>query len=182
MLKIILALALATVVQTRTCLAQQREQVVYAAEFKPPALYRQWYAEAERCVGKRGNYSKLVFAHTPAPWNQHVNSDTPGKVSQTYGMWHNIEGSRDSLALIVLTDLDWDNPWYVKHEMIHDILWRNGWRSPPGSADLPDSTNIRNAHPVPPYQKCAPTYIDEIREKWIQQKLAESPFKATYRP
>lgn len=185
-MKSILLAVLSVVTLSLPCAAQDSSvvssQAVYAAGFEPPAQYREWYKDTEKCMGQKGDFDKIIFAATPGPWNQHVQSDAPGKVTATYGMWHNLSGDT---ALVVLNTEDWDNQKYVQHEFIHDILWRNGWRIKDGSPDVPDSVNIRRAHPAPPYEKCAPTYIEDLR-KWKQQhdqqQQASNPWKRVYRP
>lgn len=148
---------------------------VYATEFRPPEEYRVWYREAERCAGFRGNYHKVIFAVTEKPWK--TGYDSLSKTAlYTYGQWTSAE---HGYGLIVLNADDWRNEFYVKHEMLHDILWRNGWKNPSTPTNLADTVDIRSRHPVPPYERCAPTYIEDARKMDVEQR---SVVKQVYRP
>jgi hypothetical protein len=156
-----------------TCAAQQppvTEPVpVYATEFHPPDEYRQWYHQAEQCAHARGDYRKIIFAVTPKPWRV--------PTGWTFGQWTNLADGR---GLIILNADDWRNEFYVKHEMLHDILYRNGWHNPVEVAqNLSDTTDIRSRHPTPPFEKCAPTYIEQMR---ALERQKEVPWKQIYLP
>jgi hypothetical protein len=157
------------------CVAQiQQQNVVYAAEFTPPVEYRQWYHKMEVCTGMRGDYAKIIWAVSPHAWI--TANSWNGKRGWTYGQWTSASGGR---ALIVLNADDWKFESYVTHEMLHDILWRNGFRLPSGKNSDMDSVNIRRAHPAPPFEKCAPTYIEQMRA--IEAARA-NPYKQVYQP
>lgn len=181
MLKTILFVFLA-VVGWRDCAWSQtkttsgKNQVVYAQQFDPPIQYRYWYKQAEKCVGKHGDYSKIIWTMAKHPWN----NDSAGN-PHTYGLF---APSADSLHGVILLNVeDAANKLYVMHEEIHDILWRNGWHSPEDLAGVHDSVNVRRQHPVPPYEKCAPTYIQPMREWWQkEQARLNNPWKLTYKP
>lgn len=167
-----------------------RQNVLYVQRFNAPVEYRQWYAQVEKCVGLAGAFDSISWLATPKPWNMHVASDSK-PLSATYGMWSaqpdSVTQPDGSIAVrvvgranIVLTQVDWENPFYVKHEMLHDILGRHGFNAPPGLTNVPDSVNVRRAHPAPPYEKCAPTYIGQMRAMWqVQQR---GPWVQVYTP
>lgn len=177
MLRLIFFIILATL-GWRDCVwsqekpATNRNQVVFASQFVPPVEYREWYHQAERCVGKRGNFSKIIWTVTRKPWNY----DSLGR-ALTYGLF---APSTDGIhGVILLNATDWENKWYVMHEEIHDILWRNGWVTPGLVAGVHDSVNIRNQHPLPYYERCTKTYIEDLRKKWAAD---QSPYRTAYKP
>jgi hypothetical protein len=138
---------------------------VYATEFRPPAEYKQWYRDVEKCTGMKGAYHRVMWAVTEHPWQTGVFWN--GKPRYTYGQWTGM--SDGSTGLILVTAVDWRNEFYVKHEILHDILWRNGFRAPDVDSTASDTTRIRASHPAPPYEKCAPTYIDQMRRlEWLK--------------
>lgn len=158
--------------------AQTIEQptAVWANEFVPPHEYREWYSKMERCVGVRGSFESIVWAVTEKPWRTGIDTTT-GRALYTYGQWTSADSGR---ALILLQQQDWRNESYVEHEMLHDILWRSGWKMPVGDLpNVPDTVNIRVRHPAPPYERCAPTYIEQMR---LLEQQRHSPWKQVYRP
>ena len=175
LLKVFVCLAL-LLTQARTCLHAQDAGVLYATSFHPPAQYRQWYRQAESCAGLKGDWSKIIWTVVPAPWKVWITDST---YATTHGSWGRVEGDKDGKAIILLNAEDWSIESYVKHEMLHDILWRNG-KQPivPLVEGISDSTRIRKLHPVPPFERCAPTYMKQMKE-WEAQKNA---IKDVYRP
>jgi hypothetical protein len=184
MFKLLIVAAL-LLMQTQTCFAQEavaqdRQQVVYANQFAPPLVYRQWYAEVEKCMKQQGDFDKILWTVTDSAWNQHTSVDTIGATRATFGLWHGLDKGR---ALIILNKQDWRNEFYVKHEMVHDLLWRSGWQMPSdGKVGVADSVNVRAAHPAPPYEKCAPTYVWQMRKLWSEQQGTTKQVSNPYRP
>ena len=175
--KVLLCLAVA-LTQARTCLhAQQAPNadsvplIIYAQVFTPPAEYRRWYKEVEKCAKLKGNFDQIMWTVTPQPWK--VNGYT------TYGSW--MSRGDTVKALILLNQQDWANEFFVKHEMLHDVLGKNG-KQPYADLDstVHDTVNIRRRHPVPPFEKCAPTYIWQMWE--MDRAKHENPWKTVYRP
>jgi hypothetical protein len=110
--------------------------VLYTTGFRPPAEYPRWYEAMERCSGRRGHYAALEWYVVPTPW--------PGANGLTHGLW--------SPHRIIVSAVGWRDSALVSHEALHDILWVSGYRPPKG-----DSSH-RAAHPVPPFNRCAPEY------------------------
>jgi hypothetical protein len=139
---------------------------VYASQFHPPAEYRQWYKEAEKCSGLKGDYTKVIWTVTEKAWRTGTYKLT-GNPRYTYGQWHGLSDGRTGLILVNATD--WRSEYYVKHEILHDLMWRNGWDAPEPDSTMADSTVVRLRHPVGPYEKCAPTYIEDMRRlEWLK--------------
>jgi hypothetical protein len=119
--------------------AQHGAVFVMAVEH-PPAIWERIYHEVETCVGKKGKYKDVRWFVTAEPW-------TDAEGNKTYGMWRMSGGK----ALIVVAHAD---TAVVRHEVLHDILWRNGFRPFRMAGD--NSTNPE--HPMPPFGKCAERY------------------------
>lgn len=180
MLKVFLCLAF-LLTQARTCLHAQAAEnvdstplVIYATEFKAPNEYRKWYREVEKCARAKGDFERIMWTVVEKPWSK--NGYT------TYGSWLPLDTLHmtTTKAVILLNSGDWRNEFYVKHEMLHDVLGRNGMQPfTPLDPLVHDSVNIRRRHPAPPYEKCAPTYIWQMRE---MEKAKLSPWKEVYVP
>jgi hypothetical protein len=110
---------------------------VYVEEVTPPAAWEAIYHEVETCVGmEKGKYDAIRWFVTPEPWGEGS--------GRTYGLWH-VAGGRPSIIIAA-----WDTA-VVRHEALHDILWRNGFkpfRIPADSSNNPE-------HPMPPFGTCA---------------------------
>lgn len=121
-------------------------------EFSPPANYRDWYGEAEKCVGMKGDYDKVHWFVNPTPWGH-----------TTFAQFYVY---RDSLGFprqeeITISVGLWLDSMIVIHESIHDILWRNGWSAP----STKGVSLSQLEHPSPPFGKCAPANYP-----WPQRK------------
>jgi hypothetical protein len=149
---------------------------IYASQFHPPAEYRQWYKEAERCSGLRGDYTKVIWTVTEKAWQTGVYKAS-GNPRYTYGQWTGMSDGKTGLIIVNATD--WRSEFYIKHEILHDLMWRNGWIAQDVDSTMADSVAIRLRHPTPPFEKCAPTYIDDMRRlEWLKQGHT----KTVYRP
>ncbi|MGH7557202.1 MAG: hypothetical protein ACREMD_05405 [Gemmatimonadota bacterium] len=81
-----------------------------SVRFDPPAIYRQWYREAEECRGLGGDYGLLRFYLVPNS-GTHMELGILGAI----GLW------APPHRIYVLEDHDLDEPM-IKHEMLHDLL------------------------------------------------------------
>lgn len=89
--------------------AVRRVPVLYVNQIKPLANYERWYKWAEACTGLKGNYKKVRWYVTPAPWNDGQHGGL-----LTYGMWQ--RGNRITLNLPEVND-----SVLVIHEVLHDL-------------------------------------------------------------
>lgn len=160
--------------QTRTCSAQS----VYVQDILPPQEWRQYYYQMEKCTGLKGDFSKIRWQVTPKPWSDHTSADVGMDSSMTFGMWMHVVGAGDSTK-IILNATDAHIESYIKHEELHDILWRNGWEGPDAIAGAPDSVNVMLQHPNPPFGVCAPIYMSDMRKLEAQKQV---PWKEVYQP
>jgi hypothetical protein len=92
--------------------------VIFVSDLTAPPEYARWYAAMERCLGMKGDYAKVQWYSTPAPW-----SDGRHGNRLTYGLWRaphkivlNAPGVLDSML--------------VSHEVVHDIVGTHGLQSP----------------------------------------------------
>lgn len=75
-----------------------------------PAIYRQWYREAENCRGLGGYYSLVRFYVVP-----HAGNQTELGIRGAIGRW------APPHRIYLLEAYVLDEPT-IKHEMLHDIL------------------------------------------------------------
>jgi hypothetical protein len=110
-----------------------------ATVLRPPSYYAQWYASMEQCSGLRADYRGLTWAVRDS--TVHMSDGL-----NEYGAYD----TRQRLIWVVATPQRPLDSVIVTHEMLHDLLWQNGWRPSrphPTYADL---------HPSPPFGTCAP--------------------------
>jgi hypothetical protein len=103
----------------------------------PPELWRRIYAEVEKCAGVKGKFKAVKWYVTAQPWVDSTNG-------KTYGLWR-ISNGRPSIIVAH------GDTAVVRHEALHDILWRSGFR--PFRMVGDNSTNPE--HPMPPFGHCA---------------------------
>jgi hypothetical protein len=124
--------------------------------FIPPYEYREWYREMETCVGMQGNFSKISWTVVPHPWNG--NDTLPYTHGQTTVRFDSTQKLFNQRTTILVNGDEWRERALVTHEMLHDILLRNGWK--PSQEALQkaktQTDTIVALHPVPPYLFCAP--------------------------
>lgn len=103
---------------------------------EPYAIYHEWLAEVVACAGVTGKLSAIEI------WG------VPARAFNLYGqgLFSGYYDARPNPDRVYLVDWDLENEGLVKHEMLHAVADRDG------------------AHPVPPYDYCAPGYI--IVEPW----------------
>lgn len=136
---VLLMLAILYGVTVTSCEAQSRYSypAIIVEEINPPTLWEAIYHEVEDCVGmKKGRFKAIRWFVTPEPWGPADNL--------TWGLWHASGGQ----PRIVIAARD---TGVVRHEALHDILWRNGFkpfRVPADSSNNPE-------HPMPPFGTCA---------------------------
>ena len=133
---VLLLVVLLAVGWVATCEGQGYPAVV-VEEVAPDTSWERIYHEVEKCVGmKKGKYEAVRWFVTPAPWGS-------GQYL-TYGLWHVSDGKPRIIVAARDTAV-------VRHEALHDVLWRNGFkpfRIPADSSNNPE-------HPMPPFGLCA---------------------------
>ncbi len=128
------ALALLCIVGIGTCSAQLAPAgptpgvhgVLFVAEIPAQPNYERWYHAMERCTGLRGDFRRVRWYVTPAPW-----SDGMHGTAMTYGLYQ-------GRHRIVLNLPEVHDSTLVSHEIVHDLL---------------DTHHIQpnTAHPAPYY-------------------------------
>jgi hypothetical protein len=106
-----------------------------AYRIEPYPFYREWHAEVVECAGEYADFDALEFWAVPA------------RAFRIYGAG-TFAGYYDRLTdpdRIYLVEWDLENEGLVKHEMLHQVA---------------DSVG---AHPIPPYDHCAPRMFDGAR-------------------
>jgi hypothetical protein len=110
---------------------------VYVEEIEPPDSWEAIYHEVEDCVGmKKGKYKDIRWFVSKAPWGQGRN--------RTWGLWH---ASGGEVRIIVAA---YDTA-VVRHEALHDVLHRNGFKP----FRIPADSSTNPEHPSPPFGTCA---------------------------
>jgi hypothetical protein len=128
--------------------------IVYVTRVIPPIEWRIIYQEVERCVGQRGDYDSVEWYVTNSPW-QGAHGTTmglwraPGKDREIVVPWGIRYETINRKIVVVRNDT-----LVVRHEALHDILHRNGFRPKRAASD--STTNPE--HPMPPFGKCAERY------------------------
>jgi len=119
--------------------------VVFVFQVEPPKEWREIYTEVEKCMNKRGDFAGVEWFVTSAP----MLGAFGGKV---WGLWHvSRDGQRKILAYHGQSGI-------IRHEIIHDILYLNGFKSRRTPAD---SLTTDPEHPMPPFGKCGFRYYEE---------------------
>ena len=81
-----------------------------------PAVFREWHERTETCSGLKGNFSTVQFYVVPGV-------DTfPTEAGPKVGLWTR-EGH---LNRIVIAGNYFDHEMVVRHEMLHQLLDREG--------------------------------------------------------
>lgn len=110
---------------------------IVVEEVEPPPLWETIYHEVEDCVGmKKGKFREVRWYVTATPWGTGRN--------RTWGLWYITSGEPRIIVAAYDTSV-------VRHEALHDVLWRNGFkpfRIPADSSNNPE-------HPMPPFGTCA---------------------------
>lgn len=109
-----------------------------AGPYSPPSYYASWYSAMEQCTGLLGKYRDIRWIELAT-----------ASVRDGFNVWGEYRPASHTIAIVPTTDRIVDSVT-VTHEMIHDILWRNGWR-PPNS-----NPTREQMHPNPPFGACAP--------------------------
>lgn len=107
-------------------------------EFTAPAAWRAIYAQVEACAGMpEGRYDGIRWF-----WADSAIASSSGGWGQRDYYGEALEPER--IIILIRGDTT-----YLRHEMLHDVLYQHGWRPPAGAsyADL---------HPSPPFGVCAP--------------------------
>lgn len=108
--------------------------------FTPPDTWRSIYEQVESCAGRpQGQYDGIrwfwVDGTNGGPWQ--------GENGNTYGMTI----PEDRRIYLIHGDTT-----YLRHEMLHDVLFQSGWRPTPSG---PNGTFTRSdLHPAPPFGLC----------------------------
>lgn len=98
----------AALVATVLCSASCRYEPDGAVPLEVPSVYRQWWAELERCAERTANFERITF------WK--VKGETfPCPKGPCAGRWQ-------SPHHVYIAERWIDNPSLVKHEMLHDLL------------------------------------------------------------
>ena len=105
-------------------------------QFTPPPTWRAIYTQVATCAAdKVPNFDAIRWY-----WVETGGGPWQGQDGNTYGM------TRPESRQIYLIR---DDTTYLRHEMLHDILWQSGWRPP-----AKDSLTIADLHPSPPFGIC----------------------------
>jgi hypothetical protein len=94
------------------------------APMDPPPVYREWWAKTEACSGLTGDFDRIEWLMVPGP-------SFPCSSGRCAGHWE-----RDGHQIYIAGD--WTrHEMVVRHEMLHDLLGRNGHPSPPFGQGCP---------------------------------------------
>ncbi len=85
--------------------------------FEPPALYRTWFGDTEACSGLAGEFERLRFYRVPG-------NEFACPSGMCVARW------TDDHAIFV-ADAFLQNEMVVRHEMLHDLIGRQGHPDPP---------------------------------------------------
>jgi hypothetical protein len=89
----------------------------------PPAVYQDWWGKTEACSGLSGNFDRIEWMIVPGP-------SFPCSSGDCVGHWD--PGHKIFLAS------DWTtHEMVVRHEMLHELMRRNGHPSPPFGQGCP---------------------------------------------
>jgi hypothetical protein len=98
-----------------------------------PVAWQRIYHEVEQCAGASGDYARVRWAVIDAPLS--------GEKGLTYAFT-----IRDRIVLVR------NDTTYLRHEMLHHILWVSGWN--PRSLGKGERYSIADLHPQPPFGRC----------------------------
>jgi hypothetical protein len=109
--------------------------VAGAVEVTPPVVYARWYADLERCTGRRGTFDELRWFVVPR-WTL-----VPGR--------HVFGRALPNHRIVLAAGME-SQEWLVKHEMLHDLLGDSSPQNPLFAALVSPSPCL--AATVPPAQ------------------------------
>jgi hypothetical protein len=128
--------------------------------FHPPAEYARWYANMERCMGMKGDYSKVRWLVVPAPWR---GSDQVQGL--THAFWLK---DRYGVRQVIVNAKEWQDSALVEHEVVHDILSYNH--------DQMTEFQISEQHPQPFFDgECAPEFYTPLAERVGERYTTATP-------
>jgi len=140
--------AIAAFVHSTPLVAQNNtSHVTYVIEVEAPEKWATIYHEAETCVGQVGDFASVS-------WFVMFEPITGLRNEHTWGLWR--VDSSDSRQIITYRG----DPEIVRHEVLHDILYLNGFVSPRTEAD---SLSTDPEHPMPPFGRCALRHYEPTR-------------------
>ena len=87
-----------------------------AVPFQPPAEYQAWWDRTETCSGQTGDLNRIAWYMVP---NTRL-MDT--EIGQKVGLWRRANGQ----TTVTLAGDFVDNELVVRHEMLHELLVREG--------------------------------------------------------
>ena len=87
-----------------------------AVALEPPAIYAEWHARTQACSGLSGDLGRVEFYVVPGV------DAFPTKEGAKVGLWTR-EGNS---TRIVIAGNFVDHEMVVRHEMLHDLLGREG--------------------------------------------------------
>lgn len=138
---VLLVLAILWGITAGRCAAQGAMPAIFVEEVEnPPTVWETIYHEVEDCVGLKGKYKAVQWYVTTAPWESGT--------GLVYGLWSGGKGR----ARIIIAAYD---TAVVRHEVLHDILHRNGFKP----FRLPADNSTNPEHPQPPFGTCAKRYF-----------------------
>ena len=126
--------------------------VLYVARIEPTPAMAAMYKEVEACLHQRGNFHKVSWYTVAHPWES-----TRGK---TWGLWKSGHfGWNNIIAVEADTAI-------LRHEMVHDVMNRNGFHANRTGADSLDNSP---EHPSPPFGDCARRFFPNDYQPWGRQ-------------
>ena len=87
-----------------------------AVSFTAPAEYRVWWASTEACSGLSGDFDQIGWYAVPGA------STMDTEIGEKVGIW----ASQDGQSTITIAGEYLDNELVIRHEMLHELLDRDG--------------------------------------------------------
>ncbi len=87
-----------------------------AVSFTAPAEYRTWWASTEACSGLTGDFNRIGWYSVPGAGTMETD------IGKKVGLWAHQHGQ----STITIAGDYMDNELVIRHEMLHDLLGRDG--------------------------------------------------------
>lgn len=91
--------------------------VIYVLRVAPLPGWAAVYQAVELCAKRKGDYGAIEWYETGHSWR--------GEGGTTMGLWRHNGRGKPEIILIA------GDTTYLRHEILHDILYRSGWRPDP---------------------------------------------------
>jgi hypothetical protein len=132
--------------------AQEPQGVLYVNRIEPTPAMAAMYKDVESCLHQRGNFHKVTWQVVAHPWES--------ERGKTWGMWRSGRFGWNTITAVQADTA------ILRHEMVHDILNRNGFHANRSGADSLDNSP---EHPAPPFGKCAQRFFENDYKPWGRQ-------------